>query len=158
MALTVRQRIIDAIATRFATITITNSFQTDIGARVTQWSQLPITQRNNRGIDISDPVDTFSTDGPTSNSEDRLLEVHAVIHCKEAGDTADYLRNAICDIYRAIGSDRYWNVSGSTLARNGTFPVKDEISVDQAGTITGAARVIFNVKYRTAILDPLTLK
>lgn len=158
MALTVRQRIIDAIAARFATITTANGFQTEIGSKVTQWNTTPIVERNARGVDISDPLDEYATDSPTPNCEDHRLTVHAVIHCREAGDSDAYLRNAICDIYRAIGSDRYFNVSGSTLARNGTFPVKDEISVDQAGQITGAARVIFQVRYRTAILDPLVLK
>lgn len=158
MALTVRQRIMDEIAARFATITTGNSYQTDIGQNITEWSAVPITDRHNRGIDLTDPLDEYANTAPSPNCEDHTLNVYAVIHCKEAGDTADYLRKAICDVYRAIGNDRYWTVSGDRLARNGTFPVQDEITVDQAGKITGAARVHFQVKYRTATLDPLTLK
>lgn len=133
-----------------ATITIANGYQTDIGAKVTKWDQTPITERRMKGVDISDPEE-LSFPGVTLH-QDHELTVHAVVHCKdEAGATPEYLRNAIADIWRTIGLDRTWG----NLART-TEPIKSEISVDQAGQITGGARVQFKVKYRTSTFNPFS--
>jgi hypothetical protein len=145
-----RQQIVTAIATAFAGILTTGGFQTDIGAKVTQWDQTPITERRAKGVDVSDPEE-LSFPGTTLH-QDHELTIYAVIHCKdEADDTPEYLRNAIADVWRTIGLDRTWGA----LART-TEPIKSEISLDQAGQITGGARVQFKVKYRTATFNPFS--
>lgn len=150
MAISRRQQIISAIATAFAGILTASGFQTDIGQKVTKWDQTPITERRMKGVDISDPEE-LSFPGTTLH-QDHELTVQAVIHCKdEAGATPEYLRNAIADVWRKIGADRTWGA----LART-TEPIKSEIGVDQAGQITGAARVQFKVKYRTSTFNPFS--
>jgi hypothetical protein len=150
MPTSIRQQIVNAIATAFASITVLGGYQTDIGAKVTKWDQTPITERRAKGVDISDPEE-LSFPGTTLH-QDHELTVYAIIHCKDSATaTPEYLRNAIADVWRTIGLDRTWG----RLART-TEPVKSEIGVDQSGQITGAARVQFKVKYRTATFNPFS--
>lgn len=149
MPTSIRQQIINEIATRFALIRSTSSYQTDIGARVTQWNVNPIDERTLHGVDIMD-VEEDTTDQVTRH-QDHTLTIWAVIHAKQGADTAAYLRNAIADIWTAIGTDRRW----STLARD-TLPIKSEMLFNQAGQLNGAARIQFKVIYRTATYNPFS--
>ena len=149
MPTTIRQQIIDAVAARFATILTSGGYQTDIGARVTQWNVKSIDERSVRGIDIMD-VEEETTDQVTRH-QDHTLTMWAVVHAKESDSTASYLRNAIADVWRAIGTDRRW----STLARD-TLPIKSEMLFNQAGQLNGAARIQFKILYRTATYNPFS--
>lgn len=154
MPTSIRQQIVNAIAVRFATILAAGGYETDIGARVTQWSTTPIDERTLKGVDIAD-VEETTTDEVTRH-QDHVLTIHAVVHAKEGASTAAYLRKAIADIWRVIGADRYWTVSSVRLAIGGTKPLKSEILINQAGEITGGARIQFQVLYRTATFNPFS--
>lgn len=149
MPTSIRQQIIDAIAVRFATILTTGGYETDIGQKVTQWNVKTIDDRTIRGIDIMD-VEEETTDQITRH-QDHTLTIWAVVHAKESDSTAAYLRKAIADVWRAIGADRRW----STLARD-TRAVKSEMLFNQAGQLNGAARIQFQVLYRTANFNPFS--
>lgn len=149
MPTSIRQQIITAITTRFAAILTSGGYETDIGARVTLWNVKPIDERTLRGIDLMD-VEEETTDQVTRH-QDHTLTMWAVVHAKEGDETAAYLRKAIADVWRAIGSDRRW----STLARD-TLPIKSEMLFNQAGQLNGAARIQFKVLYRTATYNPFS--
>lgn len=170
MANTVRQRIVNTIAARMAYITTANDFQTDIGEKVTIWNLKPITERNARGVDVSDPEDKCEP-SISNGGEDHTLTVRLEVHARDGDATDEYMRKAVADVYFAIGFDRYWRedttisagpaatVSNSAgLARNGSWPSVDRIALEQGGVKVGGAQIVILVKYRTGTLDPYTLK
>lgn len=152
MPTSIRQQIVDAVKTRMEGILTSAGYQTDIGQKVVIWNPLPINDTRIHGIHIMDAEDNH--DEKLSNHQEHDLLFVLDVHAKQGADTAAYLRNAIADIWRAIGTDRFWTVADVKLAKRGTKAISDKILFDQTGKITGAARVQFLVQYRTQSFNP----
>ena len=145
---TIRQKIVDAIESRFSLIAIGSGYKTNIGSNVTVWRATPF-EEDEEGLDIRD------IGGPI---EQRLANVHEqtlhveVFAATAESTTAASIRAIIADIYKAIGTDRKWNDGSQDLARN-TMLTEDAMAVTQKGNRVGEALVKFDVIYRTNEFD-----
>lgn len=141
-----RQQIVDAVKARFVGITVANGYQTDIGAKQTEWhpgpkgadpeaDELP-------GHDIRDEVERTIIEDKNRGVYERALEITVVAEVKEPAPGAALARKALEDLIKAVGVDPTWG----GLARR-TLPVEDDITVDELGQQVGAARLVFTVEY-----------
>lgn len=138
-----RQQIFTAVKTRFAAIQMANGYQTNIGAKLTEWHLTPKEGGELDGLDLRDETETTSLpDSRNSSLYTRQLQITAIAEVVEANDTATRARLALADIIRAIGVDPTWG----GLARH-TLPVEEEITVDGEGQRIGGARITFVVEY-----------
>jgi hypothetical protein len=154
MTTSIRQQLIDAVVARMALIRSTSSYQTDIGANVRVWHPAAFGGAEFHGVNIMDVEET--TEDQVTRHQDHKLMMVLDVHAKQGVDTAAYLRNAIADIWAAIGTDRYWTVNSVRLADRGTQPMSSKMLVDQAGKIIGVARIQFQIGYRTAAFNPFS--
>lgn len=141
-----RQQIVDAVKARLAAITTANGYQTDIGAKQTEWNPGPKSADPAAdelpGHDIRDEVERTVVDDKNRGAYERALEITVVAEVKEAGPGATLARKALEDLIKAVGVDPTWG----GLARR-TLPVEDDITVDELGQQIGAARLVFTVEY-----------
>lgn len=153
MSKSIRQQIVEAVGARLQTITVNSGYQTDIGARATIWNVTPITSRELQGVDVRDITESH-VDKITRHT-DHTLRIDAEVHAQRGTGTAAYVRNAIADITRAIGTDTHWTVDGIPLALS-TKILKDEMIVDKTDKIVGGAQVQIEIEYRTARFNPFS--
>jgi hypothetical protein len=154
MADSIRQKIIDAVAARFASITTGNGYETNIGSKVYVWRNLeasPLDANDLPAINIRDPK--CETQQQTSGVHTHMLHIEAVVMASKSTTESKTVRKMIADVTKAVGVDRQWTVSSVKLAFD-TDPVKDETTIEQHGDITGAAKISFIIKFRTRSFDP----
>jgi hypothetical protein len=141
-----RQQIVDKVKERFAGITTTNGYQTEIGSKQTEWNPGPKGADPEAdelpGHDIRDEVETAEVNNKNSGTFDRALEIVVIAELKEAVPGAALARKALEDLIKAVGKDPTWG----GLARR-TLPVEEDINVDELGQQIGAARLRFKVEY-----------
>lgn len=148
-----RQDLIDAVLARCKLITIAGGYQTNLGENAFVWRDTkasPFTEAElaTGALNLRDPKQVSAQQ--LVNKHHHELSLVAEIALTE-GVEAKRARQAIADIFKAIGVDRKW----SSLAFD-TLPDSDAILVAQNGvTVTGAV-VNFTVHYRTASFDPYT--
>lgn len=149
MADSLREQIMAAVETRFATITVANGYETAIGSktfkwRVTDFQEAELPCHNFRDV-------SCDTEQKVSGVHEHVLKVESVAVAKQPSDMpADkYGRKMAADIWKAIGTDRKW----STLAFD-TNPLRDEITIEHENLKLVAVRVEFEIKYRTTSFNP----
>jgi hypothetical protein len=149
MADSLREQIMAAVETRFATISVANGYETTLGAKTFKWrvtdfqeAELPCHNFRDTNEDIDQMV---------SGVWKHTLKVESVAVAKQpAGMTADkYGRKLLADIWKAIGTDRKW----STLAFD-TNPLRDEITIEHEALKLVAVRLEFEILYRTTSFNP----
>ena len=141
MPKTVRQQIVEAVRDRFKTIRTSGGFQTNLGANLTVWNVVPITERQLEGIDLRDTSDKY--DDKITRHVDHKLRIDAEFHCKREEATAAYLRNGIADINQAVGVDSSW---GNLALR--TRILGDEMIIDKTDKTIGGVQVQLEIEYR----------
>ncbi|HEX8117927.1 MAG TPA: hypothetical protein VF521_11705, partial [Pyrinomonadaceae bacterium] len=123
-----RQRIVDAVKARFATITVANGYQTDIGLKQTEWNPGPRGADEDSdelpGHDIRDEDETADIPVKNAGTYTRFLEVVALGYVRETADGAATTRKALEDMIRAVGKDPTWG----GLARR-TLPDTEGVAV-----------------------------
>lgn len=105
---TLRQQIVDAIVTRFKTITVANGYQTGLGTRVFLARPTEPTDEECPCLNIWD-VDEDNSRRLNSVHEHRL-KMQVFVY--QAGSTVAggaYIRKAVADIFKAIGQDVTWS-------------------------------------------------
>lgn len=138
-----RQLIFDAVKTRFAGILIANGYQTNVGANLTEWHLTPKEPADLPGLDLRDEVEkTIIPEQKNAGVYERRLKITAIGELLEAADTAAGARLVLADMIKAVGVDPTWG----GLARR-TLPDTDDVTVDEEGARTGAARLTFHVEY-----------
>jgi hypothetical protein len=150
-----RQQIVAAILERFRGIRITSGYETDLGASVHVWrdtSKIPFQPAELPALNLRDPKNTIEEQ--LNNKHEHTLE----ILCEglvASSAVAEDVRKCLADLYKAIGVDRFWTVSGTRLAFQ-THPGSDEFTVQQNGTALAGFVLRFTVKFRTTNFDPYT--
>lgn len=155
MADSVRQKIVDAVKTRFQGILTSGGYETNAGSNVSVWRDMrnvPITSDEFPAIVLMDKRCEI-------DRENEPLRIHAfkltMIADVYAGldDAAETVRKVIADIHKAIGVDEQWTVSGTKLALM-TEPVIDDMGIEQDENIIAAARVAFVITFRQLRWNP----
>lgn len=144
----IRKSHFDAVVLGFSQITETNGFNTNIGENLTTWNPSPITERELEGIDLRDFEETSAEE--TNRAQYHELKIECQVHCQRALLTADWLRLAIADIKKCIGTNRTWGIANTTTLGATT----NKIDIIKAGKTVGAAQFIFTIRYRTLTFDP----
>ncbi len=153
MSDSIRQKIVESVKTRFAAILIASGYQTNIGQRVFLCRP---TQPKETDLPVLNIWDLREQTRPLlSKVHEHTLEIEVFIMCGNSkGEAlAEYIRNVISDLMKAIGTDRRW----SDLAVD-TEPGDSEYELDsETKQLTGTVRFRFKIKYRTLFWDALTV-
>lgn len=96
---TIRQRIVDTLIVRFATILISEGYKTDLGENVVRWLETEVDQDELPHLAWRD--DDEDQDRNTVGQTDHML----VIDCKVSAQTEDDLYAARADLIQAMGTD-----------------------------------------------------
>lgn len=151
MATLKRKTLIDALETRLKTITVANGYRTGIGSNVKIY-RMDVPRPDATGIaaamvDIRDTGQEPMGQAVNSpqNGIDWSLTVDITVMAWQGSTTAEYIRNAISDIYKAIGTD----ITFGGYAWQ-TVPLGDEIEVEQEAYKLGVGLVRIAINYRNA--------
>ncbi len=157
MADPIQKQIMDAIATRTATITTGAGYRTEIGSKVFRWKAKgwdAVHAADMPGVSISDPTTSeenfkLRSQAAAGGVWENKTRVEFMIAAQLADDSteqelADYARDAIADIYQMIGTDQKWG--GLALW---TIPIDHTIQVIQENKTFAGAKVAVDVVYRT---------
>jgi len=142
-----RQRIMDVLETRLATILTTNGYKTNIGSNVQSWKDTPWESGGLPCVEIRDTEE--SVDNSAINEWWHSLEVE--IRVFTTGSAADdSLRLAEADVIQAMGTDR----EVSTLAED-TIKSADPVPIEvvHGGKKYFGSMLRFTVEYST---DPFS--
>lgn len=155
MADSIRQKIVDAVETRFQGILTSGGYETNLGNNVFVWrdtQKVPLTSDELPALVLFDKQCEGTEDGQVLNRHHfRLTMIADIFTDSSTGDT--FVRKAIADLHKAIGVDEQWTVSTVKLAIR-TKPVMDQIDIEQQEEIISAARFAFVIEFRTNRWDP----
>lgn len=160
MADSKRQRIVDAIKTRMATILTANGYDTDLGLNVREWESW-VQQEDipdDGVISICDlPAVAASSDQARAERVVTgvtvwLMPVQFRIFLKRDAAVHANLRTAIKDVNRAIRQDRRWTVANIGLAA-ATRPQREGPLLNEETFEIAGAVVEVEVKYLTKEFD-----
>ncbi len=147
MADSKRQKIVDAVVARMQTILVTNGYQTNIGANVEdsrqnwQEEELPATSV----FDLEATAEAL----PQNATRSIWTQPIGIRVALKKGSDVKAGRKVIADIYRAIGTDETWIVSGTSLAMF-TNPATEGFQQPPDSFEVQAVEVLINVIYKTA--------
>ncbi len=162
MADSLQRQIVDAIATRTATILTSGIYKTDIGNNVFRWKTKGWEAESQEmpGVNIKDPDTPIENLKLRSNGVNKGgvwehttridFEVAVRLDADDSAnkDVANKARDAIDDIYTMIGIDQKWG--GLALW---TIAVSHSIDVVQQEKTFAGAKVSVDVVYRTLAFD-----
>lgn len=138
-----RQKIMDALSTRMATILTTGGYYTNIGAKVSTWRAKPYATAELPAINIRDLKETIEAREQPMAYHYRSLDVELQVVCNSAtSDTT--VRQMITDVEKAIGTDPTFG----GLAID-TEALGDEINVKQEENLISGATISIQILYRT---------
>jgi hypothetical protein len=162
MADSIREQIVELIRERFETILTANGYETDLGANVFIWrdtnaappaaSELPLLNFR----DVREETEP-KVSGRTDHHHTLFGEAEIVAGTTSAGgntDAAKQVRKCISDVLEAIRSDTRWTDADGSMLAFQTWPMDNEMVVDQSGRTIGGAKVRFKVEYRTQRWNP----
>ena len=156
MADSKRQRIVDAMKTRMATILTAGGYATNLGANVREW-ETHIQQDDIPAAGIISVCDMPAVAAsPEQARSERivtgvtiwLMPVQFRIFLIRNTSVHANLRTAIKDVNRAIRQDRRWTVSNVGLAA-ATRPLREGPLVDEETFEVAGAVIEVEVKYLT---------
>tara|TARA_R110000822_G_scaffold144541_5_gene283212 strand:- start:1037 stop:1525 length:489 start_codon:yes stop_codon:yes gene_type:complete len=157
MADDIRQKIMDEVVVRFTTITTANGYETNIGSSVSLWRDLkstPLVGDEPDAVNIMDVTTLTDKSNQPVGTALHTMEIRAEAATQDTSMARDKkVRKMLADMVKAIGTDRKWTVSGTTLAWD-TSIESSEIDVEQGGEIVGQCQLVFNILYRTLDFDP----
>lgn len=105
MADSIRQQILDAVATRLGTITTANGYETEAGGNVYEWAVVPLDQDNLPALGYKDSGEDIVDE--TVGEQIRTLHVDIVGIEKGTAVTA-FTRKISADVIKAAGTDLTW--------------------------------------------------
>lgn len=151
MADSQREKIVQQVDSRFKAVKVTNGYETDFGLRAFRWR---VTDFQDSELPCFNFRDTECvTEQHLSNVHLHTLKIECIaVHKKPVDMDADkYGRKMLADMWKAVGVDRRWG----TFAID-TNPVRDELSLEHEDRLLVAAKVEFEIKYRTTSFSPYT--
>jgi hypothetical protein len=144
---TLRQRIVDVLTTRLATITIADGFKTDVGKSVHRWLGFGLGTDKLPAVEYKDTFDNQSqgTIGRVDHTLTIGLQLISRRNTEATEDAAEKeIRLIIADINQMIGTDE----TMSNLAED-TELIDDEIVMEQLENKQWGATISLNIEYRT---------
>jgi len=154
MADSLRQRLVEKVETRMATITVANGYRTNAGSNVDVWRVASWDQDELPCINIRDLVDRVDESRAGTQRLHRLLGFELEVMVKESGEAAaETTRHVVADIQEAIGTDEKWD----SLAMLTTYE-SDELDSDQRERKMAGAMVRFTIHYHQGRWDPDTVR
>jgi hypothetical protein len=155
MADSIREKLCAAVKARMQGISVANGYETELGENVFLWKGADFAAEELPAMDIRDVRDDIDSAAVSTRREHHRITFEVAVAVANGTDSMKTARKAIADIYKAIGVDRYWTVSGARLAFD-TDLKSDESGIEQRETTLAGAKVTFVVSYRTAKFDPYT--
>ena len=148
MADTIRQRIVDAIDTRFKAILTSGGYQTNIGNKVFWWKDTPLQISDLPGMNCKDNSPDKSLG---CGVEDVILPI-SIEAATSGSTTAVDLRKIVADLEKAIGVDETWGglAQATDLKEEGIFIQQNENKV-------GLVNLTMVIEYTLVRFDAYTL-
>lgn len=143
MAAPLRQQILDAVVTRLNTITTSNGYNLQIGAKVYDWRMNPIAPAGLPAIEVRDKAVTTELTTLDGAASHRLaLEIVVLA----AGKTAPaVVRQGLQDIHTALHTDRTFGGLVDSFTPDGT-----DIDVQSDEDLLAAGQYSCSMTYYTA--------
>lgn len=146
MPITIRQRLMNDLDIRLATITGLNGFTSNLGNQLTRWRAADFEAANVEALDYRDTTEEAIQAGTV---EERTLSI--VMDVKVKGNTSDdILRAAIGDISQAV----YETPKFSTFVYRLTPMGTTGFDIGQANEKFGSATLEFDIIYKTTASGP----
>lgn len=156
MAISKRQRLVDAIVARFETVLTTGGYRTDAGQLVETFRSNPFTTDEMPAISVREGLEQYGKTGPDNQGQSvagggffRRLPFTVDLVIAEGEADPVLARAALADAEEAIGKDSRW---GGLAIR--TVPRGAAIVTDERGNWIGGARLEFEVHYTTDEWSP----
>lgn len=141
----IRQQLVDKLATRLAEIRIANGYATDIGLKVYPWRKAPMDAASCPGIIYADTEADTTADDATIGRWEHRLKVDVGVFVKGA-TAASVARSALADVVKAVyrTNGEYWDGIASY-----TELTTHEINLAQEGEVLCACQASFTITYTT---------
>jgi hypothetical protein len=154
-----RQKLVDAVKARLAAISVAGGYNHDLSGKVFVWRDISQGAASFQAAELP-ALNIRDTDGNpellrlgnTALNNELLFEVDCVTKTDPVDEN---VRKLMADVYRAIGSDRYWTVSSVRLAQD-TLPRGDAMAVVHGQNRYGQALIKFAIIHRTGFWNPET--
>ena len=153
MADSIRQKIVDEVDKELKTITKDNGYETNVGKNVFEWLDAPVEAKDLPAIVWRDRQDPITVDSKVTHIHDLTMEIELFATGASVPKT---MRKLIADVTKLIGKIKTdGRVTWSALAID-TFPVSEEMVLDENTKKLMSALVSINIQYHTAKFDAYT--
>lgn len=153
---TVRQQLIEAVQTRFRSITEGEDYNFTLAAKVSIWRTTPFAVEELPDVDIRDTRE--ESKAVLVGVHEHRLTVEGYAECASGGETAEQARRLWGDLYKAIGQTGEDNIPGRKwggLARE-TEPGTCELQSVKDKNLIAGIKFSIVIIYRTPAWDPYT--
>lgn len=143
---TIRQRIIDNLATRLGTILVAGGYQTNAGQRVFVWKPIAEVVENCPCINIDDPACVITTSG---RQHKHALTVEIKCYAAQGATTDKEVRKMIADVCLCLRDYRACGGLATDISLDG-----DEMLIIKEAKTLGGAKVKVTIHFFTRVFDP----
>ena len=148
--MSVRKDIVTALVAGLGAITTANGFATDCGAKVKEWEKFSDPAKDADALHVRDvscsPRDPDEENDNTEEQHYKGLKLNIIV-LRSGGSTAEELRTAVSDIYKAIKTIS-WPSAFRRVEWNG-----DETDVDDLNKKYGGTMITITVNYTVPAWD-----
>jgi hypothetical protein len=134
-----REDIIGALETRLKTISVVNGYHTALGSHIFVWLPAVINESERPAANVRDMDDSIVRSSVPYDTHEMSVEIDV------ASTTVTALRQAIYDVYKAIGTDPTFGGLAIDTALLG-----DAFEVDQLEKVVTGAVISVTVTFRTS--------
>jgi hypothetical protein len=166
MADTIRQKIVDALLARLATIRTAAGFETNIGRSLFEWRDLEaspfapdvelIAESDLSALNIKDKAEP-AIDALVQGRHEKDLQFELEIGTNKKTETtsvAYWLRKIIGDVEKCLANHTAWI---TTVHVHSVSAISvNEMAVIQTGDVLGQAKLEFSIRYSNRRFDPYT--
>lgn len=139
-----RQDIITAAGVKFATITIANGYNTDLGNNVNEWKVIADEEADLPSLHYRDAgVEVIEVEGQDNFYETKKLNLEVEIRAADGATTPATLRLMIEDVLAAVGTDINWNNNAFDTDYEG-----DTMGIDQDNLTIGYVLMNVSIGYQ----------
>jgi hypothetical protein len=153
MADSLREQIMNAVATRMGTILTANGYATNIGSKFHEWKVTAWEENEVPGVTVRDYEETI--EHAASSRDYPKLKVGIEAADIAVADLGAQARKIIADITKAVGTDVNWTVSSTRLAQM-TKNLGNKVQAEQENETIVVVTVEIEIDYRMAKWDPYT--
>ena len=133
-----RESIVSALVARLATISVVNGYHTNLGSHAFSWLPRVLDPDEMPAANIRDMDDSIASDSAPHDTHILAVDIDV------AADGITEIRQAIYDVYKAIGVD--YQLGGLALW---TQLQGDSLVVDEKDSVVVGATISIQVAFRT---------